>query len=140
MAEELTIGDIAQRAGVQTSAIRYYESIGLLPPPKRVNGRRRYDAEVLHRLGLILRARQVGFRVSELQVLFKESPGDGPVSEHWQSLVAGKVAEMQRLIEHTQAVQAWLVEALEQCECVEVGDCAVVTFDDHGNVQVAKVD
>ncbi len=57
MMKELTIGQIAQRAGIQTSAIRYYESIGLLPSPKRVNKRRYYDLSVLRRLGLIQLAR-----------------------------------------------------------------------------------
>ena len=48
--KELTIGEVARRAGVHTSAIRYYESVGLLPPPKRLNGRRRYDETVFQRM------------------------------------------------------------------------------------------
>lgn len=57
---ELTIGEVACRAGLHTSAIRYYESVGLLPPPKRVNGRRRYDTDVFQRLGLIQLVRGQG--------------------------------------------------------------------------------
>jgi MerR family transcriptional regulator, redox-sensitive transcriptional activator SoxR len=138
MTGDLSIGELARRAGIQTSAIRYYESIGLLPPPERVNGRRRYDEDVFQRLGMILRARQVGFRVSELQVLFGEAPGDAPVSERWQRLAVEKAAEMEVQIAHSQAVRAWLIESLDKCECVEPGDCAVVTFDDVGNVQLEK--
>ena len=50
---ELTIGEVARRAGVATSSIRYYERIGLLPKPDRSGGQRRYDAEVLGKLGFI---------------------------------------------------------------------------------------
>ena len=46
----LTIGEVARRAGMRTSRIRYYESVGLLPEPERISGMRRYDADVLQRL------------------------------------------------------------------------------------------
>jgi len=49
----LTIGEAARRAGVATSSIRYYERLGLLPQPERSHGQRRYDADVLGKLGFI---------------------------------------------------------------------------------------
>jgi len=122
--KELTIGEVARRAGIQTSAIRYYESVGLLLPPKRVNGRRYYDPSVLERLGLIQLARQADFRISELQVLFTES-GDEPASTRWQALVTEKVTEMEVLIERAQTVKKWLLEA-PPCQCVQVSDCTRV--------------
>ncbi len=125
--KELTIGEVARRAGVQASAIRYYESVGLLSPPKRVNGRRCYDPSVLQPLRLIQLARQAGFRISELQVLFTE-PADAPASIRWQALVTEKVAEMEALIERAQTIKKWLREA-PPCQCVQVSDCAKVLFD-----------
>jgi MerR family redox-sensitive transcriptional activator SoxR len=125
--KELSIGEVARRAGIQASAIRYYESVGLLPLPKRVNGRRCYDPSVLQRLGLIQLARRAGFRISELQVLFTE-PGDAPASTRWQALVTEKVAEMEALIERAQTIKKWLIEA-PPCQCVQVDDCAKVLFD-----------
>lgn len=124
--KELTIGEVARQAGIQASAIRYYESVGLLPPPERVNGRRCYDLSVLQRLGLILLARQAGFRISELQVLLTES-ADTPVSRRWQALVSEKVAEMDALIERAQAIKKWLMEA-PSCQCVQAEDCATELF------------
>src|SRR5690606_12602632 len=97
--KDLTIGEVARRAGVQTSAIRYYESVGLLSPPKRVNGRRRYDPTVLRRLALIQLARQAGFRIGELQVLFSGFSVDTPASARWQKLATAKVTEMDAIIE-----------------------------------------
>ena len=49
----LTIGEVARRAGVRTSTIRYYEEAGLLPEPERVGGKRRYEEGILRRLALI---------------------------------------------------------------------------------------
>lgn len=53
----LPIGEVARRTGVRTSAIRYYEAEGILPVPERVNGRRRYDSDVLRHLEVIRFAR-----------------------------------------------------------------------------------
>ena len=50
MIEPLTISQVAQRAGIRTSTIRYYEQIDLLPAARRSNGRRQYDASILERL------------------------------------------------------------------------------------------
>lgn len=130
--KELTIGEVAKRAGIETSAIRYYESVGLIPPPKRMNGRRRYDPSVLRRLGLIQLARGAGFRIGELQVLFTGFSEDTPASARWQTLAAEKVAEMDALIERTQLARIWLMEALK-CQCTHVDDCVTMTFDESGN-------
>ena len=130
--KELTIGEVAQYAGAQTSAIRYYESVGLLPPPKRVNGHRRYDPSVLKRLGLIQLLRHAGFGIKELQVLFSGLNTDAPASTQWQMLAAEKISEMESLIKRTQATKVWLVEALQR-ECQGVDDCVTITFDATGS-------
>lgn len=128
---ELTIGEVARRAGLHTSAIRYYESVGLLPPPKRVNGRRRYDADVFQRLGLIQLVRGAGFGISEMQDLFAAFSDDVPVANVWQAIAAKKEAEMQAIIVQAQATQRMLNQA-RNCQCEQVGECVVVTFDDGG--------
>jgi len=129
---ELTIGEVARYAGIQTSAIRYYEREGLLPPPKRVNGQRRYDPDVLKRLGLIQLVRQAGFGIRELQVLFNGMGADSTKLTEWQSLAAEKITEMDALIKRTQATKAWLVEALQR-ECKGVDDCITIAFDESGS-------
>ena len=134
--DELTIGEVARRTGLHTSAIRYYESVGLLPPPKRVNGRRRYDASVFQRLGLIQLIRAAGFGISEMQTLFAAFSENVSVPAVWQAIAAQKEAEMQAIIQQAQATQAWL-HAVQQCECEQVGDCVMVTFDADMRVHVA---
>ena len=66
---ELTIGEVARRAGVATSSIRYYERIELLPKPERVGGQRRYGTDVLGKLGFIGVAQSAGFKLSEIKEL-----------------------------------------------------------------------
>ena len=68
-AERMTIGEVAQRTGMTTSRIRYYESRGLLPEPERVAGKRRYGEDVLRRLGIIDAAQRVGFTLAEIRDL-----------------------------------------------------------------------
>src|SRR5262245_52656933 len=58
----LTIGELARRAGVATSALRYYEELGLLPRPARIAGQRRYPESAAWLVGVILLLRDVGFR------------------------------------------------------------------------------
>ena len=65
----LTIGQVAARAGLNTSHIRYYERVGVLPKPERASGQRRYDDEVLHRLAIIGVAQRAGFTLDEIRDL-----------------------------------------------------------------------
>src|SRR5205085_10290790 len=69
--DELTISQVARQAGVRPSTIRYYESIDVLPPARRLNGRRRYDPAILDRLAFIQITQQLGFTLSEIQLLFQ---------------------------------------------------------------------
>ena len=64
--DELTISEVAHRSGVRATTIRYYESINVLPTPRRANGRRRYDAAILDRLAFIRVAQRLGFTLTEL--------------------------------------------------------------------------
>jgi MerR family redox-sensitive transcriptional activator SoxR len=61
----MNIGELAQCLGINTSAIRYYESIGLLPKPPRESGWRKYDPSILDRLRVIHAARKIGFSLKK---------------------------------------------------------------------------
>ena len=64
--EELTISEVARRSGVRATTIRYYESINVLPEPRRANGRRRYEPAILDRLAFIHVAQRLGFSLNEI--------------------------------------------------------------------------
>lgn len=120
------IGELASRAGMATSTIRYYERIGLLPPSKRVNTKRRYDTTILEKLSVIQMAQQAGFTIAEIQMLLHDFPTDTPPSERWQALAGKKIAELDRLMVQIQSMKRLLVQTL-QCHCSTLEECAVDT-------------
>jgi MerR family redox-sensitive transcriptional activator SoxR len=120
---ELTIGEVARRAGVATSSIRYYERIGLLPQPERLGGQRRYDANVLGRLGFIGIAQGAGFKLGEIKELIRGVDGNG-LGEQMRSLSSRKLDEVEALLERTKAMKGWL-EVAKECGCATPAECAL---------------
>lgn len=121
--EELTIGEVARRAGIRTSALRYYESVGLLPEPRRVyGGHRRYDSSVFELLAILHMAQQAGFTIAEMHLLVAGFPSDTPASERWLSLAQKKLQEVEAVIAHAQQTKQ-LLEQLSQCSCLHLEDC-----------------
>lgn len=128
----LTIGDIAQQAGVATSTIRYYERIGLLPSSTRVNTKRRYDTSILQKLNVIHMAQQAGFTITEIQTLLHDFPIDTTPSARWQALAGKKIAEIEARMQQMEAMKVLLVQTL-QCHCATLEDCAVDHCASSGN-------
>lgn len=123
MTATLSIGALARQAGLRPSAIRYYESVGLLPAPERVSGRRRYDPAVLARLALIAAAQQMGFTVAEIKTLMYGFSPATPASARWQALAARKLPEVEALIARAEGMKRLLEQAL-RCGCLTLDDCA----------------
>ena len=121
----MRIGEVAQRAGVKTSLLRYYEDVGLLPEPERVSGQRRYDQTVLRRLAVIDVAQRAGMSLDEIRLLVQH--GNEPLSGQLRELAARKLPEIDTLIERAQRVRAWL-DTATGCNCQSIDDCAL--FDD----------
>jgi MerR family redox-sensitive transcriptional activator SoxR len=117
---DLTIGQVAARAGVNTSHIRYYEAVGVLPPPTRVSGRRRYGEDVLHRLSIIDVAQRAGLTLDEIRDL----TGPGNAGERIRALADRKLPDIDALIERAQAVKRWL-EVARGCDCSTVDVCGL---------------
>ena len=137
---ELTIGEVARRAGVATSAIRYYERVGLLPPPQRVSGQRRYDEDVLGRLAFIAVAQSAGFTLREIGELASRTVDEQDLSGPMRALSERKLPEVQAAIERAEAMRGWL-EAASGCDCATPDDCALFpeTSDDTVSLSVIRV-
>lgn len=120
--EELTISEVARRAGIRASAIRYYESVKLLPPPRRVSGQRRYDADILRRLSFIQVAQAAGFTLADMQTLISELEDDTPLSERWQALAQRKLTEVDALIRKAHSMKR-LLEGGQRCTCPDLEQC-----------------
>lgn len=119
----LTIGQVAKRAGLRPSAIRYYESIGVLPEPQRVAGQRRYRAQVVDRLRLIAAGQEAGFSLEEIAELLRSSDR-GRGSERLRELAAVKLAEVEAMIERATRTRRWL-ELASTCGCTTLEACAL---------------
>src|SRR5258708_33765818 len=100
---ELTISQVARQVGLQASAVRYYESIGLLPRAPRMSGQRRYDTTALYRLAIIQRARQLGFTLNEIRQLFFGFRAITRPSERWRTLSQRKFAELANSLDGVKA-------------------------------------
>jgi MerR family redox-sensitive transcriptional activator SoxR len=117
----LTIGQVASRAGVRTSAIRYYERVGVLPEAERVSGQRRYDESVIERLGVIGVAQRAGFTLEEIAALLRASD-NAAASTELRELAERKLPDVRALIERADAMRRWL-EAATSCDCATLDVC-----------------
>jgi MerR family redox-sensitive transcriptional activator SoxR len=121
-AQQLLIGEVAHRAGLRPSTIRYYESIGLLPEPERVAGRRHYAPEILRTLAVVGAGQRAGLSLEEVRELLTASDGRGAVSERLRQIARRKLPEVNALIERSLLVRGWL-EAAADCRCPTLDDC-----------------
>jgi MerR family redox-sensitive transcriptional activator SoxR len=103
----LTISEVARQVGLQPSAIRYYEQIGI-PPAQRISGQRRYDTTVIYRLAVIQRAQLTGFTLDEVQQLFFGFGNVTRASERWQKLSRKKLVELDSLMESIKTMRRLL--------------------------------
>ena len=81
----MKIGELAARASLNASAIRYYEKLGLLAPPQRTGGQRRYPSDALHRVLLIRFATDMGFTLAEIKLFLsglRDTTPVGPTFEY----------------------------------------------------------
>ena len=123
----LTIGEVAALAGKNPSSIRYYEQIGLLPEPERVNGRRRYGHDTVRTLAVIETGQRAGLALDEIKVLVSVSPDDSASIDRLREVATRKLPEVVALIERSELVRDWL-ECAARCECPNLTECPL--FDD----------
>ena len=130
----ITIGELARRAGVRASAIRYYESIGVLPRAARVSGQRRFSTEALRTLAVIRSAQWAGLDLGEIRELLSAAEGGGgAVSEHLRAIAERKLPQVRALVERSLLVQGWL-QAAAQCRCPTLAQCPLFDVSAEGAV------
>ena len=122
VAEDLAISDVARVLGLRTSAIRYYEQIGILPPAMRKNGQRRYNNTVLFRLAVVQRARETGFTLEEIRELFFGFPPGTPPPKRWHQLSQRKIAELRDRMKRLKLMEK-LLKRVENCHCDALDEC-----------------
>jgi MerR family transcriptional regulator, redox-sensitive transcriptional activator SoxR len=122
VADNLAISDVARVFGLRTSAIRYYEQIGILPPPMRKNGQRRYDKSVLFRLEVVQRARELGFTLGEIRELFFGFQSATRPPKRWHELSERKIAELRIRMKQLKLMET-LLKQMQGCRCNALEEC-----------------
>ena len=118
----MKIGELAARAGVNASAIRYYEKLGLLPTPDRRNGQRRYPGASADRLLLIRFAAEMGFTLAEIRLFLAGFRDNSSPSPRWRKFAGRKILEMQLAIDRATRLQKTL-RILRHCRCASLHQC-----------------
>jgi MerR family redox-sensitive transcriptional activator SoxR len=117
----MKIGELAHRAQLNASAIRYYERLGLLAEPERSGGQRRYPTDALNRVLLIRFASEMGFTLNEIRV-FNGLRDDAPVGPRWKKLAHRKIQQVEQSIQRARRLKS-LIEHLLDCRCISLQVC-----------------
>jgi MerR family transcriptional regulator, redox-sensitive transcriptional activator SoxR len=118
----MKIGQLARGAGLNSSAIRYYEKRGLLAPPQRLGGQRRYPADAVYRVLLIRFAIEMGFTLGEIKLFLHGLRDNAPVGPRWKKLAARKLVEVDENIARSLKLKS-LLQGLLHCHCPSLQFC-----------------
>ncbi|MEM1434279.1 MAG: redox-sensitive transcriptional activator SoxR [Pseudomonadota bacterium] len=130
MSAWLSIGELATRAGVATSAVRFYEARGLLAPERTDGGQRRFRRSDLRRLSFVLIAQRLGFSLAEIRSQLAHLPAARtPTAEDWAELSAGFRDVLDQRIEGLQLLRDRLQGCIG-CGCLSLDHCALYNPDD----------
>lgn len=122
---ELTVGEVAARAGIATSAVRYYESLGLIGSQRTTGNQRRYERSVLRRIAFIRVAQQVGISLTRIQDALAGLPdGRTPTRQDWERLSQGWRGELDERIALLERLRDGLSSCIG-CGCLSLDRCAL---------------
>ncbi|HET9498984.1 MAG TPA: redox-sensitive transcriptional activator SoxR [Marmoricola sp.] len=136
----LSVTQVAQRSGFAASALRYYESQGLIEAQRSPGGRRQYPRSVLRRLAFIRAAGNVGLSLDEIRVELDQLPrGRTPtkadwqrISRHWRGRLDEQLAALQRLRDGLDSCIGCGCLSLKRCAMSNPGDIAATSPDTPG--------
>lgn len=115
--DPVPIGEAARLLGVNTSALRYYEEIGLIQPYARVGGRRTYGRAELRRLAFIQMAQELGFSLDVIAQIVTQS------GERWRRAIDDQATQLEIMIERARLAREFLLHARECPAPNPVQDC-----------------
>jgi MerR family transcriptional regulator, redox-sensitive transcriptional activator SoxR len=123
MADLMTIGEVARRSGVASSALRFYEERGLIASERAGSGHRRYRRPVLRRVAFIVFAQRIGLTLEEIGAeLAKLPPDRAPTRRDWARLSSGWSGRIDERIAELQRLKAGLTECIG-CGCLSLDRC-----------------
>lgn len=130
MSQGLTIGDLADRSGLAVSAIRFYETHGIVRPLRNQGGHRRYGGADLRRLSFAMIAQRLGFPLAEIARHLSALPADrAPDRQDWERIATGFRAEIALRIDALQQL-ADTLDGCIGCGCLSLDKCSLYNPDD----------
>ncbi|WP_433198794.1 MerR family transcriptional regulator [Nocardia sp. CA-107356] len=114
---ELSIGEVAARFDLATHVLRHWETMGLLHPAARVNGRRRYTQDHVVRVAMIMRGKAAGLSLEQLREML-----DAPDRAARRTVLERQHAELDRRIAEARASQRMIEHAME-CDAADFTQC-----------------
>lgn len=127
MADAFTIGAIAKAARTKVETVRWYERVGLLPPPARTAGNyRSYGREHLDRLSFIRRARDLGFSLDQVRDLLRLADQRNHSCQEVDAIARVHLGEVERKIADLDCLRRELADLIEQCSHGTVAECRIV--------------
>jgi MerR family mercuric resistance operon transcriptional regulator len=126
-APRLSIGDVSKRTGCKAETIRYYERIGVLPPPPRsAGGHRHYGSDQVKRLTFILRARKLGFPLNAVRALLRLADGDENSCAEVEHIAAAHLGEVRDKLGDLAVLEGVLAGMVARCRGGVVPDCPII--------------
>ncbi|OLC10226.1 MAG: redox-sensitive transcriptional activator SoxR [Chloroflexi bacterium 13_1_40CM_67_9] len=127
---EITIGELARRSGVATSALRFYESRGLISSARTHGGQRRFARPMLRRVAFIQAAHRVGLSLDEIATALKALPERRtPTKADWTILSRSWRGLLQSRIDELETLQTRLVSCIG-CGCLSLKTCSLLNTND----------
>lgn len=128
-----TIGILSRETGVKVTTIRYYESVGLLPPPDRTpTGQRVYERAAQKRLNFIRHARDLGFTMPAIKDLIGLQETPDQTCEHVDAIASRQLSEVRHRISRLKALETELQRMIVSCAGENIAQCKVLEcLDDH---------
>jgi len=122
-----TIGETARKTGIKVPTIRYYEDIGLLPkPPRLENNRRTFDQEAIDRLSFIRHARGMGFEISDIATLLSLRDVPGQSCHEADQIARARLNDIEQRIRELQSLRKELKSMVESCHQTRVDSCHII--------------
>jgi MerR family redox-sensitive transcriptional activator SoxR len=129
-ATPLTIGEVARRSGVATSALRFYESRGLIASERAGSGHRRFGRDVLRRVAFIVFAQRIGLSLDEIgEELAKLPGGDVPTRRDWGRLSSTWISRIEERMAELERLRRGLTECIG-CGCLSLDRCRLANPSD----------
>lgn len=130
MSELLSIGEVACRSGVASSALRFYEERGLIASERAGSGHRRYPRYVLRRIAFIVFAQRIGLTLQEIGAeLAQLPPNRAPTRRDWERLSGRWVERIDARIAEFERLKEGLSDCIG-CGCLSLDRCRLANPDD----------